>query len=93
MNNTDKLLRALIDALGFEITKEFDQRKYNYEVALANERNEAPILTKADFTDYKLARKGVGIKCKKCGTHLAQSSPLNACLCRNSENLIRIEHE
>lgn len=59
MNNCEKLLRAFIEGDGFDITKEFDQRRYNYEVALANERNEAPILTKADFTDYKVTKKPV----------------------------------
>ena len=91
MNNTDKLLRAFIEASGFEVTKEFDQRKYNYEVALANERNEAPILTKADFTDYKVTKKKgylplyeMMYRSVMCGTCYANR---NICNCEKIESV------
>ena len=80
MNNTDKLLRAFIEASGYEI-----------EETIGNPTSNDP---KSQFYlnfDYKVTKKASSyIKCNKCGTHLAYNSPLDACLCRNNNNLERI---
>lgn len=89
MNNTEKLLRAFIEASGFEIKTKITNRE------LHNPHNSnVEIITS---TDYKVTKSKLKpyehIKCKRCGTHLAYNSPLDACLCGNSNNLIRLRDE
>ena len=84
MDNTEKLLRAYLKCEGYEIT-ELDAKPCPKQL------EGGQILY--DGGDYIVTKKNQqGIRCLKCGTHLAINSPLNACLCGNSNNLERIEH-
>lgn len=93
MNNTEKLLRAFIEASGYYVEEVTETNKiYLAEslgskgAPLANMLPEHIIKT----TDYKVTKKDkIKFKCKKCGTHLGCNAPLDSCLCKSSDNLVR----
>ena len=96
-----KLLRSLIDALGFEIETTEDI-KWTYHPDDVDDQTGKPKENATpksiiNTTDYKVTKKHIKpssyIKCNKCGTHLANNSPLDACLCGNSHNLERTNSE
>ena len=85
MNNTDKLLRAFIEASGFDVEEVITKQELISP--------ESPIFNRTIETiDYKVTKKrSGGIKCTKCGTHLAHSKPLDSCLCKTPLNLVRFD--
>ena len=90
MNNTEKKLDALIDALGFDVEEVVTTVHPPFSImkALFTDRynQQGPV----DTVNYKITkRRAGGIKCTKCGTHLANDSPLDACMCKTSLNLVR----
>lgn len=103
MNNTDKLLRAFIEASGYEV-KDVHTKTYGHPRELKHsERMFGGMSAELEFQgngmykevtrrlDYKITKKASSyIKCNKCETHLAYNSPLDACLCGNSNNLERV---
>jgi hypothetical protein len=99
MNNTEKLLRAFIKASGYEIERlrTGDVRCDCYKSNPSSQsflsgchKCQGTGVTHGLY-DYKLTKRPSSyIKCNKCGTHLSYNSPLDACLCGNSNNLERV---
>lgn len=94
MINTDKLLRALIDALGFEVETARTKKGQPY-ASLASSPAGVDVHKFVDglFYEYdvdcKVTKKAsTVIKCTKCGTHLGKGAPLDSCICGNSDNLV-----
>ena len=94
MTDEMKLLRAFIEASGFDVET---IRSLGPKTTFTGQQYTLPdndgLCRQVIGGDYKVTKKRVGIKCIKCGTHIAHSSPLDSCLCKNSSNLIRLEHE
>jgi len=78
MDNTEKLLRAFIEAQGYEIEKIYNQRKYNYECALAAETNAPFLKTHEDFIDYKVTKKQKDKEAYSMAELIAHSDAWNA---------------
>ena len=57
MDNPEKLIRAWLKCEGYEIEEIYNQRKRNYECALAAEANKSFFKTHEDFIDYKVTKK------------------------------------
>ena len=96
MTDEMKLLRAFIEASGYEVEVSQDRNEiYNVADCINDMPKQNALPTNIIMTtDYKVTKKPASyIKCNKCGTHLAHNSPLNACLCGNSHNLERNNHE
>jgi len=95
MNNTDKLLRVFIEASGFDVESIEDIKRYyrHDDVTASGEPKENAMPESIIKTvDYKVTKKrSGGIKCTKCGTHLAHSKPLDSCLCKTPLNLVRFD--
>jgi hypothetical protein len=97
MNNTEKKLDALIDALGFDVEVAMTKKGRPYG-SLAGSPAYAAVHRFVDGLwyeydiDYKLTkRKSPPVKyhhCRKCGTHIANGNPLDSCLCKSSKFLI-----
>jgi hypothetical protein len=98
MTDEMKLLRAFIEASGYEI--EISNGKTScgcsgYTGSGCGCCNFTGFISKP--VNYKVTKNPIKpnsyIKCNKCGTHLAYNSPLDACLCGNSHNLERTNSE
>lgn len=106
MTNTDKLLHALIDAMGFEVEevrgpsidpKDVGRlRKEGFPVDSAYDLTgtiNGRYHAKDPIIDYKLTKKrGWAIKCTKCEQHIGDGLPLDACRCKSSANLVRVRY-
>jgi hypothetical protein len=85
MNNTDKLLRAFIEASGFEI------EEIKGEGGVVGLDSQGKVLRAVITVDYEVTKKKViSFKCLDCGTHLGIGAPMNSCLCGSSDNLVEV---
>lgn len=89
MTNCEKKLDALIDVLGFDIEEDKIRAGITITRGLFG-----PIEAQNYIYNYKLTKRtNDGIKCTKCGTHLADNSPLDACMCKTPLNLVRCQDD
>lgn len=98
MNNTEKLLRAFIDASGYEVEEthtsldDFAISDWNNKWRNANAISipSKPVAT----IDYKVTKKALPPityhHCQKCGTHIGKGNPLDSCLCKTSKFLVKV---
>ncbi|HHZ69185.1 MAG TPA: hypothetical protein EYN54_02655 [Methylococcaceae bacterium] len=86
MNNTDKLLRAFIEASGYEVEDIKEDVFLGCYSGVDQYRNQT--------TDYKVTKKKIKPvtyhHCQKCGTHIAENNPLDSCLCKTSKFLVEV---
>ena len=62
MNNTDKLLRAFIDAMGYEVEEVFDKERFKFESDLAHGVGVKFNGDRGDYIDYKVTKKVTKVK-------------------------------
>lgn len=92
MDNTEKLLRAFIDASGYDIEEVKSQHLlYKLDDLDCNQDPYTDAIPHFIYNvDYKVTKKTRGgIKCIKCGTRLYHDAPLDSCLCKKPDDLVR----